>query len=252
MVGKARLPRRRYAIVKILLMASNVVSGCRVTLERIKRKHFRKPSYTAEYKITLCQRYLNDAVLRENRLSLTDDDRLLQDIKAVRKEIHFDYYERQPETVTAIECPVMKNNRPEMLYVAGMGRVENSFDTQYFVMAHKSPNEGSKLTVLMRTVTVEEQHLQQRTDIEISEDEAEFISDDPNRGAFRLMVRRRWYSDNFRLFGKDAERAYITTRYGFVNLSYNQNVVDQFVVMVEKLKKGSYPLSTYVQYVSQK
>lgn len=151
--------------------------------------------------------------------------------------LHFDYYTKEPEEVFVIRCPITHNNKKKFLYFS---ELELSLPVeprrQYFVLID-SPNQPEKLTILMSTKFFEPDnpYIDDSSRIDSlwqddSTDPVDFI---------RLVVPADRLDDNFRLFEMDAERAYITKRYGFINYDpTKRDAIDQLIKYVEILKTG--------------
>lgn len=205
--------------------------------------------------VKACRNYLIDDVLRDNglRLAAIDDDLLL--IQAIERVIHFDYFSAKPYKFAVLQCPVRMDNqldaKVKTIFFSALGNTEDEGKVDdekkktvdgvgrpYYVFAHYTKLDTSKFKILMRTVqqnpeeSPAEGRPQQKGAIKSR------IYDNPQRCPIRLHVRPERFNDGFRLFGKDAEAAFLTEKLRFFNKSSSHNIINRFLDTVLEMKKG--------------
>lgn len=210
--------------------------------------------------IKACNNYLAEEVLRDNglRFAVVDDDFRLD--PAVERVIQFDYFSAKPYKFAALQCPVRMVNQLDTkiksIFFSALGktddeREENDKDDEnvdgigrpYYVFADYTQLDKSKFKILMRTVQQDPRKIATMSSPERDKSMNSRVIDNPQRCPIRLDVRPERLKDGFRLFGKDAEAAFLTEMLRFFNKSYDQKKINRFLDTQLEMKKGELKFS---------
>lgn len=184
---------------------------------------------TPEHRSELCNQFLAEPVLAENFIFF--DEAESSCIEIVHKRLHYEYYTKNDDEVdAALRCPVIVHDEKTVLYISGFGSHTNRNQEphpQYFLF-QDHPYHPDTITILMRTMVHPHLHKFNRR-----------VSGSRPRPT-KLNISNLRVSERYRLTGMDAERAYITWRFEFINYSSSPYVIDQLIKYIEVLKTGSY------------
>lgn len=179
-----------------------------------------------------CRDLLQEPVLQDNKIM-----HILQTFvrtKQLKKVVHFEYFSKEDEVHEVIQCPVFIGKTEVVVYFSTLGISHYENLTYYFVLTAYKPNDDSKLVVLMRTKF--------HKNLIKSEDENdcynEYMYDFSKVGQIRLNIKPDRFLDGYRMFGKFAEAAFISTNYGFWNPTINLRFLYGFIEMALALSKG--------------
>lgn len=155
----------------------------------------------------------------------------------VIKQLEFEYYSREEiPLVYVLKCPIrFHTTEKKFLYFSKSGRNIHQPPDYYFVM-HESPDAPNKLTILMLTT-----HHPKTSNNQSREVRQSYADPSVPKDFIRLTVSQNRIWDDYRLFGMDAERAYITVS-NFFFLNYDPDTwvwIDQLIKFVDIVKKGS-------------
>lgn len=152
-------------------------------------------------------------------------------------ELHFEYYaKKEIPMVEVLKCPIKVNTTErKSLYFSISGRNKNWPETHpdyYFVM-QELPQSSGKLAILMLT----RHHSTYNAKREVRQ---LYVNPSVPKEFIRLRISKRRLADQYRLFGMDAERVYITSdHYLFLNYDLNTwDWIDQLIKYVDLLKRG--------------
>lgn len=184
-------------------------------------------------KDTWCRDFLYDPVLRDNKILYHSDSQAR--MNRVEKVVHFEYFWKGDETYEMIQCLVYVRNRPVMMYFSTLGASGSENLKYYFALTAYKPDDDSKLTILMRT-----RFHNRPTDDDEDEDDCynEYMYDFSQVGQIRLNIKSERFNDRYRLFGKYAEAAFISTNYGFWNPTATPRYLYGFLETAITLSKG--------------
>lgn len=201
-----------------------------------------------------CYNYLADDILMRSGITYDPAQLFVEEKKF---NIELDYYTHDTFETFALRCRVMVYHRPSYLYFMKFTNDEDQRNSSYFMLASKQSSQKPKLRVVAYT----NRRLAKFNDKELlvipyslmSIDEDEDLPPDTTVPRIplddeidfrKLLIFPRRHSNGkgpVTLFGKDAERVFITSNsFNFINLTLKNSYVDEFIYFIAKMKKGKY------------
>lgn len=205
------------------------------------------------YRHNHCHNYLADTVLQKSGFQY---DPILMQVIEIKVIIKFNYYTYDAVELAALQCPVKLNDQISFLYFMSYTNDEDDTDSSYFVLylMNRSPKSNT-LGILMytnrRMPKFQAKNLIKSSHFLPAINEYDDLNEDSRDIRKLLIVPDEYFHSKDRpivLFGKDAERVFITSySFRFIYPGLENSQVDKFIQIIQNMRKGKYNMfSSYI------